>query len=72
MIDANSQRNDNEPGAGTRAAPLLDSTIFDLQPDGGISRYRYELVSNLAARYAHWDITLYALSEHSVLRSAES
>jgi mannosyltransferase len=59
MIDA-SQRNDNEPGAALERRLLLDSTIFDLQPDGGISRYWYELVSNLAARYADWDITLYA------------
>lgn len=39
---------------------FLDSTIFDLQPDGGISRYWYELVSNLALRYTDWDLTLFA------------
>jgi mannosyltransferase len=39
---------------------FLDSTIFDLQQDGGISRYWYELVSNLALRYTDWDLTLFA------------
>ncbi len=39
---------------------LLDSTIFDLQPDGGISRYWYELVSNLAVRNVDWELTLFA------------
>jgi mannosyltransferase len=39
---------------------FLDSTIFDLQPDGGISRYWYELVSNLARRYEEWNLTLFA------------
>jgi len=39
---------------------LLDSTIFDLQPDGGISRYWFELASNLARRHQDWNITLLA------------
>jgi mannosyltransferase len=39
---------------------LLDSTIFDLQPDGGISRYWYELVVNLAVRHPDWNLTLFA------------
>jgi mannosyltransferase len=39
---------------------ILDSTIFDLQQDGGISRYWFELVSNLAARYEEWNLTLLA------------
>jgi mannosyltransferase len=39
---------------------FLDSTIFDLQPDGGISRYWYELVSNLARRHEEWNLTLFA------------
>jgi mannosyltransferase len=38
---------------------LLDSTIFDLQLYGGISRYWYELVSNLATRHIDWKITLF-------------
>jgi len=39
---------------------ILDSTIFDLQQDGGISRYWFELVSNLARRHADWNLTLLA------------
>jgi mannosyltransferase len=39
---------------------FLDSTIFDLQPDGGISRYWYELVSNIAVRHPDWNLTLFA------------
>lgn len=39
---------------------FLDSTIFDLQPDGGISRYWYELVSNIAIRHPDWNVTLFA------------
>jgi mannosyltransferase len=39
---------------------FLDSTIFDLQPDGGISRYWYEFVSNLARRHEDWNVTLFA------------
>jgi len=39
---------------------ILDSTIFDLQLDGGISRYWFELVSNLARRYEDWNLTLLA------------
>jgi mannosyltransferase len=64
MIDASqrdaSQGNDKGRDVAPERRLLLDSTIFDLQPDGGISRYWYELVSNLAARYADWDMTLYA------------
>lgn len=37
---------------------LLDSTVFDLQADGGISRYWYELVSNLALRHDEWTLEL--------------
>jgi mannosyltransferase len=36
----------------------LDSTIFDLQIDGGISRYWFELIANLARRYDEWNLTL--------------
>jgi len=39
---------------------FLDSTIFDLQLDGGISRYWFELVSNLARRREDWNLTLFA------------
>ena len=37
---------------------ILDSTIFDLQIDGGISRYWFELAENLARRYVEWNLTL--------------
>lgn len=47
------------PAANSQKNLLLDSTIFDLQPDGGISRYWYELVSNLALRHGEWAITLF-------------
>ena len=39
---------------------VLDSTIFDLQIDGGISRYWFELAANLAARHDEWNLTLLA------------
>ncbi len=38
---------------------ILDSTIFDLQIDGGISRYWFELVANLARRHDEWNLTLF-------------
>src|SRR5882672_12645737 len=39
---------------------ILDSTIFDLQVDGGISRYWFELVANLARRHDEWNLVLFA------------
>jgi mannosyltransferase len=39
---------------------ILDSAIFDLQIDGGISRYWFELISNLARRHDEWNLTLFA------------
>jgi mannosyltransferase len=38
---------------------VVDSTIFDLQLAGGISRYWYELVSNLIRRHVDWRVTLF-------------
>ena len=37
---------------------LLDSTIFDLQIDGGISRYWFELATNVMRRHDEWKLTL--------------
>jgi mannosyltransferase len=39
---------------------ILDSTIFDIQIDGGISRYWFELISNIARRHDEWNLTLLA------------
>lgn len=39
---------------------LLDSIIFDLQRGGGISRYWYELLSNLIRRRPDWQLVLWA------------
>jgi mannosyltransferase len=39
---------------------ILDSTIFDLQIDGGISRYWFELIANMARRHDEWNLTLFA------------
>ncbi len=39
---------------------LLDCTIFDLQIDGGISRYWFELIANMARRHNEWNLTLFA------------
>jgi mannosyltransferase len=38
---------------------VVDSTIFDLQLTGGISRYWYELVSNLISRHVDWRVALF-------------
>jgi len=38
---------------------VLDSTIFDLQVDGGISRYWFELIANMARRHDEWNLTLF-------------
>jgi mannosyltransferase len=39
---------------------ILDCTIFDLQIDGGISRYWFELIANMARRHNEWNLTLFA------------